>query len=186
MRQWPCRGEPVAADESSWLDPRLEADVQTRQEVPYRRLRKEIGGREVVLARLVQLRVEPLVIRPRRQVAARERQSHRTATDLLCPFVWCIHAHRDLAQLHKAAVLDVPSLGGVKCVRHRCRLIRQRRLRIVYPLAIQESTPELFGGVEQPVAEPTVEQAVERDPVPDIELGADRPAVVRVGAAEEY
>src|SRR5713226_699721 len=125
-----------------------EGEVDARQEIPHRRLREKVGRREVDLARLVQFGVDSLVVRPGGEVAAREREAQCGAGDPPGPLVRGIERHGHLAQFDETAILDVARLRGIERVCDRRRLVRERGLRIVDSLAVQEPAPELLRAVE--------------------------------------
>src|SRR2546425_4115943 len=136
-----------------------EGDGDAGEEVPRRRLRQEFRHREVVLPRLVELRVDAPVVGPRGQVAPRHREGQGARADSPRPLVRRHERDGYLAQLHEASVLDKTGFGRWGSdYRDRPRLVSQRRLGVVDRLADEELTAELLGVVQQLVAKPSVQQ----------------------------
>src|ERR1041384_4657161 len=92
---------------------RSEGNIDAADPVPHRGLREEVGCREVVLARLVELRVEASVFRPSRQVATRDREAQRRGMDVGAPLRRRVVRQRDLAQLDEVRILHVTRLGAL-------------------------------------------------------------------------
>src|SRR5205809_978149 len=193
-RERRSRGPIMSCRMAIMAPSRSEGDVDAADEVAHRRLRQEIGRGEVVLTGLVQLGVDTLVFRPRGEIASHHRKAQVAGAEELRPARRSEIRHRDLTQLGEGAILDVTSLRAFE-VGGSGRLLLERRGAIVQPAAVvaRRQTAELLGAVEQLVAEPAVEQAIQAH-VPlnrDIEGQADPVIGERLahedgGAAERH
>src|SRR5436309_11334990 len=94
------------------LSSRSEGDVDACDEVPHGRLRQKIGRREIVLARLVQLGIDPLVFRPRSQVAADDCEAEILGAQHVRPAGWRKEREGHLADVREWRVPAVARLGA--------------------------------------------------------------------------
>src|SRR3989454_12733335 len=140
----------------------LKGDVDAADEVPHRRLGQEVRRGEVVLTRLVELRIHALVVRPRREVATRDADAEGGGAELPGPLLGGEVGDGHLAQLGEAAVFDVAGLRALE-VGDRRRLINERRRLVVQRAAVvaRRQAAELLGAVEQFVAVAAVQQGIQ-------------------------
>src|SRR6267154_1058033 len=120
-RERRSRGPIMSCRMAIMAPSRSEGDVDAADEVAHRRLGEEIGRREVVLAGFVQLRIDPLVLRPGGQIPPHHRKAQVAGAEELRPAGGSEIRNRDFAQLGEAAILDVPGLrafevGGSGCL----------------------------------------------------------------------
>src|SRR5438874_8719836 len=141
---------------------RSEGDVDAADPIPDRRLRQEVGSGEVVLARLVQLRIEALVLRPGREITTGDREAERRGTDARAQASRRIIRQRQLAQLDEVRVLHVTRLGAQN-IRHRRSLLSERCGRVVAPAAVVQPAAELLGAVEELIPESAIDQSIQME-----------------------
>src|SRR5205085_9841245 len=113
---------------------RSESEIEARDQIAHLRLREEVALREIGLTNDVHLGVEACVLRPGRQVAAGERERQAAAPNPSRQAGRRIERERELAPLHEARILDVPTeeraarhiVGdGIGALRRRCGLVIQ-------------------------------------------------------------
>src|SRR5881296_2411627 len=120
-----------------------EGHVDAADEIPHRRLREEVGHAEVELPALTDLGVRALVLGPGREVTTGQGQAHRARSDAGRPRGGRDVRQRQLAQLQKARVLEVPRLEAVEKRGVPRRLVLERRGRQVQLGADGEQTAKL-------------------------------------------
>src|SRR6266550_4743241 len=153
-----------------------EGHVDAADEIPHRRLCEEVGDAEVELPALTHLGVRALVLGPRREVTTRQGQAHRARSDAGRPRGGGDVRQRQLAQLQKARVLEVPRLEAVEKRRVRRRLVLEGRAKQVELGADGEQTAELRGAVVQLVTPATVEQTIQTEVPQEVHFGGERRA----------
>src|SRR5438874_13184056 len=139
---------------------RSEGDVDAADPITDWRLRQEVGSGEVVLARLVQLRIESLVLRPSREVTTGEGEAERRGTDARAQASRRIIRQRQLTQFDEVRVLHVARLGAQN-IRHRRSLLGEGCRRVVAATAIVQPAAELLGAIEELVPEPPIHQSIQ-------------------------
>src|SRR5205807_10029164 len=89
------------------LSSRSEGDVDACDEVPHGRLCQKISRREIVLAGLVQLGIDPVVFRPRSQVTADDREAEILGAQHVRPAGGRKEREGHLAPLRECPILDI-------------------------------------------------------------------------------
>ena len=112
-----------------------ERQVQPRRQISNRRQREEVRRREVLVRRRRDFGIDPLVVRPRRQIPTRQRDAHRLGLRRRGPPFRRGERCRHLTESRERRVLDVARVRREqRCDRRR--LIRQRRRRIIDRAAV--------------------------------------------------
>src|SRR5579863_2822204 len=156
------------------------ADQTLREELLLRRGRRSGHGR-----RGVDLRIDTLVLRPRPEVTACDREAERRHLQMRQPRVRRRGADGQLTPLPERPGLEIPRVGPIDVRCHR-RLVLERGVVVVVPLAVLERrATEGRREVESEVVALVVEQRRDLEVLEDRQLWVDAEQLRRIAVALE-
>src|ERR1051325_6499157 len=150
------------------------------------RLTQELGGAEVEATVLIDLGIEPRVVRPGVQVAASEGECRGVEAESRHVARRHADAHRDLAQLREAGILDVAVVRSHQAGDVPRLLVERSALTVRRERIAEAHIAEAIGEVQQLLTAAMIAQRAHREVLVDGELRRERYLAEREWRTDEH